>query len=622
MTIEINQEVNNTRSTIYIPLSESQDGISELIEIPRPPSELIEGRKISPQVKKYLRDVFPLIIENLSVQGFNTPEKVNESLTNLASILIPPTSEDYKRKVTLIKNSLEFRLKNLRRQEELERLKDEGSCWIKTLGLIYEKVYSSDPKVNEAFFNNFACVWMLNTREKMRKISQSTANPEETFAKAEQSLNQRINDCLSQINPQEVRGKGGLKKLLYTALKDASLEDFIRDLAEEKTQEVPSAQADRVCPFENISEGKLKGIPTYQEISQAAERITNEGNQDSRYLGFRKKIKKIFENVKGKKIVQRVVTASSLIIAGLTLRSASLNPASPFQASASIQPPQGIVAEKSTPETPPSISYTPAPIITNTSSPFTKVVTTLTPKQSVTPHPLPATKETPQGEEPKKFEITAGEPITITIDTPNRVQLDLSFVPLDLKEQLRIKPTGQIIQEMKKPDPKTAFPIAQILNYRGNTWIMIDSGYQGTTPLGAEDERKKIEGGGISKSVPLLSDEEINKNLENLTGQEAIVRRSDGSNNRLRVVAAVRVPHEDVEEFMQTAESSLEVLIRLTGGNNSPLAKYKEDGNALFYTLCGWGPRDREGWWSWTRYVIVLEPSNNILEPRGIQVYP
>ncbi len=487
----------------------------------------------------------------------------------------------------LILNSSFLTIRRRQALENLERLTQKSSPWLETLNNIHESFFSTRSKV---FFENFALIWLLGLREKVKAtVNQRGVLDEEKVSQIFNALANKVNEGIKDINQTELPKKGKLNFILERALGEGGIDEFVNEELQ-KSQQEEQAKASEVNPQPPTLQTDHEKSTKEADTTQPQPTETQEEKKQER-KNFLNKIRAFFEKPENRKQVVAAAIPLASVALGLYLRFGNIRNESQPQEISPIHTSQPHVYNLTPKAGVPTVVYSSTPGPTAVYSPTASSTPIFIPQEKI-----------PRFPNEEKLEITPGIPVIIV-----SAELDLSFVPQDLKEKSSLKPTGyyQAVKEMKFFDKNTGLPIAMILkDKKDNTWVLIDSGYNGNKPLGAEEERKKIEGGVNSL---LKSEEEINENLKKLQGK--ILDFKHGNNEgKLKIVLAVRVPHELVEEFGQNTESALEVLKRLTGGQNSPLNK---GGGEIIYVFCGQGDKDKNPWWSWTRYVFVFEKVNN-----------
>ncbi len=585
MSKEIDLQINS--------YTEAQGGKSEKTLVFENPGDSYETRnerkRLTPKGKDSINKLY-LSIQNTSILEEKNPRPI---LRNLLNELIP---EEHKPLRALVLNSLAGKIIYQRAKSEYDRLAQDRSPWIETLSQIRAKAYPSSP---EKFFNNFSLLWLHSVRQKIKDVViqlQGPENQEELLRECDSALTEKIKNTLESPESSDSSRKGRLNSILSQALGKQSLEDFVKNIISQR-------QTEKVGPSENNQEELLEAVvgiedEESQEMQEAPSgfKVFRERFNNS-LTNLRQKINEVknFAHKNRKKILVAVTSAIALI--GVSyLSNISQNTTSEKTPNPTLDKIASLATSQVQTQEPPKIIYT--------STPHPPQTSPVSPIPTERPKIKPTETPTPEG-----VTIEEGKPLTMTLQTGEDF-LDLSVVPFDYKKQIeRLKSTGILIEQMKQEEPNSDFPRALILKDDfGKIWVLVDSGYKGRRPLGAEDERKKIEGGDINGTTPLLTPEEAKRNLENLVGNE--VKIGDGSKMLTwEVAGAVLVPHEMVEEFSQSTNSAWEVIIRLTGGANSPFVNYRENASdAIIYVFCGWGPKDKEGWWSWTRYVLIISP--------------
>jgi len=529
------------------------------------------GRKrLTRAGKRKAFEIFTNIYE--SIEDKNHPrEKIEEILST------NPQYQIDKDLMPLIALSIERRVIRQYLFEKYNKLERKNE-WNETLDVIREKLYPPElypPEMKQGFFDNFSIPWAVKTREKLeRSVSEITRNdpsiqPEELLSRCEEELIKRLKKTAGEIDASELPKRGKLPYLLEKAIGD--FDKFVKEIVQH-----PKKPEDRENEFK-------------QRIRNALSKAARVGVVLA-FIGGA--AYGIYEDIRNKGQQQ-------------TLQ--ALTPPTPITQN---------ILQTPTLATPNNVYYT-TPFPTFTPTPTADRHNVATPESKETPTPIPVEREE------ERFVIRNGDKISITLD-----KLDFSFEAYNLKRALELKPTGLVRQEMKSYQgelPKGAF-----LDGEKGIFILVDSGYLGQKPLGAEEERKKIQGGDIDPSVPLKSDEEINTYLQGLIGKKAIIERGGEKDEKktLQVIAAVRVPHHLVERFSKSTEEAFEVLLELTGGELSPLKDLTTNKKGIFYVFCLWGPVDEnglvrrgvDGWFAWERAVLVFVEAGEDRSPH--QIYP
>jgi hypothetical protein len=329
-----------------------------------------------------------------------------------------------------------------------------------------------------------------------------------------------------------------------------------------------------------------------------AERIPITDKMRESYDEFRNKLGGAFSNPNFRK--KAVQTAMTIGLA-LTLTSCAVNPLTnnleastsptiekaPVAATIPNELRQKITQEQKNNMVYPNVTATPIQELKTNSTQEPTITPTLTPEMPFFIGGIDFAKE---------------GPISFEIENLNLVT---SFIPMPYNTGFTPDQVNSYIEEIK-PGKGT---VAVVKDRYGNTILLCHSGYS-NRPLECEGLREFIEGG--SNTNPLMHDE--GKRLENmnsLIGQVVKIGQSDGTTKEFIVSEVAYVPHESVPAFLEAAtkSSSLDVVIEVTGGQNSPFLAYREGKkHTILLTFCGWGPRSKSNWWEYSRYIIALEP--------------
>lgn len=522
----------------------------------------------------------------------------------------------------VLKRSFEVRFAYMEKEKFWAEMEASNSPWNEAIETIAKTVY---PEVPLAFVKNFATHAVRGIREEIRKQVEGFVA---TGQVAEEDLNFVVSAYEARVANHIARKLVTAKPKKLQKLREQGVANLASSVFSEKrfTKYDPEG---RPLPgyMAKTLEGVLAGKGLIAQIR--AEDLTSPPEVERQptfrerlaagYQKFRHKVRGALPTFADKR---RVVRAA-LAVAGVSMLLTGSNDVSVTQvdvARAFANQPSPITQQVS-PDMELALSLSSqdekdadvlAPVVVTPTA-------TVRPTETATPAPAPtaAPEATPTVSPTPEAPFVVGRidfaneesPISLVVSV-NGTKLEIPFTPIVYKDGLTPTEAGEFLESFS-PGKGTA---AVDRDNDDNLFLFCHSGYSVNKPLECEGLRQSIEGGSRDPNTPMLTEAQRQENMRSLVGQ--VVQVEQGGGVEEFVISAVGyIPHDRIDEFDEASLtfSSLDVLIDVTGGENSPFEIYRGgDRNAVLIIFCGWGPRSENNWWVYSRYAVALEPVEQV----------
>jgi hypothetical protein len=530
----------------------------------------------------------------------------------------------------VLKRSFEARITYMEREKFWAEMESSNSPWNGTIETIKNKFY---PDIPMAFVKNFATSNFVRLRKEIAgqvddfvdKGKLNGEDKEHVVSVYENRIANHITKTLKKQSSSKINElkEGGLANLTDNLLNEKRftegvpngkpLEGYML-----KTFDGVVAEKEKIAQLKAEDIGKEEPVPNKPGFGEKLA---------AKFALFKEKISKAFPTSADKRRVVINTMALSLL-AALNLKSDALISSTDI-AEALINPPTPTIQ-------PVSADMELAKIISDKEISGTSLAENVLPRwkaekssnkesldkevvEKTAPSPTP-TPESPL--KPGGIDFSQDKTISITINSEEK-DLKLGIKPLDYattylseeEKELSLEEQYKIGQErvekwLHRTRPKGGWTGVN-LDFYNNVVAFCHSGFSGINPTECEGLRNYIEGGDLNPFSGLSTDVQRQEKMNDLIGKKVGLEQ-DGIESEFVISAIAHIPNELIElyEEVSTKNKSLEAVIEATGGEEkSPFVKYRSlDKNAIFIIFCGWGPRDQEVWWAYSRYALALEP--------------
>lgn len=252
-----------------------------------------------------------------------------------------------------------------------------------------------------------------------------------------------------------------------------------------------------------------------------------------------------------------------------------------------------------------------------------------TPKPVETALTVPETTPAPFQDPENPFKLNDGgidfsRPYTFTLSINNQT-VTIPIDPKVYEDTFTDAQKQQFLRNTAAGGPK----VDTRIDRWGHPLVLADSGRWAGKNLTAEILRQLVEGGfykndstnGIvnilasllqsfnpqANFIGFLDPEIRDENLQKMKNQPVSIEQDGKINSDFEMAEAAHIPHEYVK-LITDNRLTLDVLIEITGGENSPYTKYR-NADVSLVVFCGEGPdRSNPEWPVFSRYILILEP--------------